>query len=116
MANSPENEPKRTPSREQGNPFSDLASIPSDAFRRALQHGMDSAEPMFLSEDDSRIAIAQAIRQAMAERELTVYQLHEATGLSVDILNTFIEAEAIISDSFPITMIGQALGIDLGNL
>ena len=77
---------------------------------------MDSANPVLLSEDDSKIAIAQAIRQAMEERGISFYQLHEATGLFIEVVNAFIAAEGDISDSLPITKIERELRVNLTGL
>ena len=98
-----ERQPYKKQKQASINPLSDLASISPDAYREALARDMDSANPVLLSEIDSKIAIAHAIKQAMQYQDITVYQLHEVTGLAVDTIDAFISAQADLSDSLPIT-------------
>jgi len=93
-----------------------LTTVPVDALRRALQHDLDSGTPLILSEDDSKIAIGQAIRTAMQAQEITAYLLHERTGLPTDIIQEFIEGRGDISDSEAMQKIQAALRVRLSHL
>jgi hypothetical protein len=93
-----------------------LTTVPVDGLQRALQHDLDSGNPLFLSENDSTIAIGQAIRTAMEDREITAYILHEKTGLPIDIVQDFIDGRGDLSASEPLQKIEAALQVRLSHL
>ena len=94
----------------------DLTAVPVDELARVLQHDLDSPNPIFLSEEDSKIAIAHAIREAMETREMSVYHLHERTGLSCDVIEELINGTGDISDSDPLRKLEVALSVRLCDL
>lgn len=94
----------------------DLTAVPVDALARALQHDLDSPSPLFLSEEDSKIAIAQAIQEAMETLKVSVYHLHERTGLSCDVIEDLRNGTGDISDSEPLRKLEHALGVPLSHL
>jgi len=94
----------------------ELTTVPGDVLKLALQRDLDSGTPVFLSEEDSKIAIGQEIRTAMAAQEMTAYLLHEKTGLPIDIVQEFIEGRGDISDSEPLQKIEAALRVRLSHL
>lgn len=100
----------------QNDELTALTHIPVAALRRALAHDLDSPSPLFLSVEDSQIAIAQAIREAMDHQHLTTYHLHEMTGLSCDFIEAMMNEEGDLSDSEPLSRIQEALGIRLTHL
>jgi hypothetical protein len=98
------------------NELEQLTTIPVDAFERARQHDLDSGNPFFLAEEDSKIAIGQAIREAMRVREINVYTLHEKTGLLCDVIEALMNGTGDISDSDPIQRLEAALRTRLTHL
>jgi len=94
----------------------ELTAVPVEALTRALRHDLDSPTPIFLSEEDSKIAIAHAIREAMETREMSVYRLHEKTGLPCDVIEGLRNGTGDISDSEPLQRLEDALGVPLSHL
>lgn len=94
----------------------DLTAVPVDALTRALRHDLDSPNPILFSEEDSKIAIAQAIREAMETRKMSVYHLHEKTGLPCDVIEDLTNGTGDISDSEPLQKLEDALGVPLSHL
>lgn len=93
-----------------------LTAIPVDAMQRALRYNLDSAEPLLLSLDDSKIAVGQAIREAMHHKGATVYHLHEETGLSCELIEDMMNGSGDLSDSEPLQKLEAALGVRLTHL
>ena len=93
-----------------------LATLSCETFRRALEHDLDSPNPLFLTEDDSRIAIASAMHEALQARRRSVYDLHEKTGLDCTFLEEMLNGTGDISDSEPLQKIERALGVPLSHL
>lgn len=93
-----------------------LTTIPVDALVRARQHDLDSANPLFLAEEDSKIAISHAIQEAMRVREMNVYTLHEKTGLPCDVIEGLMNGTGDVSDSDPIQRLEAALRTRLSHL
>lgn len=52
----------------------------------------------------------------MHRLEMSVYRLHELTGLTCDFIDQIIEGTADISDSEPISKLEVALGVRLNHL
>jgi hypothetical protein len=113
---SPGRKPTHTVSSDAASELEKLTTIPVDALLRAQQHDLDSANPLFLSEEDSKIAIGQAIREAMSIQEITVYILHEKTGLSCNVIKALMSGTGDISDSDPIQRLEFALRTPLSHL
>ena len=97
-------------------PLNQLTSVPREAFERAIAHGKDVAHSVIMTVEDSQIAIAWAVREAMAHVEMSVYRLHEVTGLSCDFIDQILEGTADISDSEPISKLEMALRVRLNHL
>lgn len=93
-----------------------LTSLPTAAFDRGLEHGKDRAYAMLSSVEDSQIAIAWAVREAMEKLELGIYRVHELTGLTCDYIEAVLEARADICDSEPIRKLELALQVQLNHL
>lgn len=107
---------RRPPSSDGANELAKLTMIPADALERARQHDLDSAKPLFLSEEDSKIAIGQAIREAMSVQNKNVYTLHEKTGLPCEVIEALMNGTGDISDSDPIQRLEDALRTRLSHL
>ncbi len=93
-----------------------LTTVPADAFERALQHDLDSPHPIFLSEEDSRLAIGHALREAMEAQGVSVYHLHEQTGISYEFLENMLNGSGDISDSEPLHKLENTLHVRLSHL
>jgi hypothetical protein len=106
----------RTSPPRQNDELTALTLIPVAVLRRTLTHDLDSPSPLLLSVEDSQIAIAQAIREAMEDQRVTIYHLHEMTGLSCDFIEAMVNEEGDLSDSEPLSKIQEALGIRLTHL
>jgi len=109
-------EPKNNHRKAAQTALNDLAATSADALRRALDANLDMGFPVLLTESDSKIAIAQEIRRAMMERQLTPFLVSEMSGLAVEVIESFLEARAQINDSQLITDLEAALGISLRHL
>lgn len=105
-----------TPSSSHDDPLRQLAAVPRDALDRAISHGKDVADSLMRTAEDSQIAIAWAVREAMQKLEIGVYQLHELTGLSCDFIDAILEGVADITDSEPISKLESALHVSLNHL
>jgi hypothetical protein len=116
MTPSRDREPRHTASNDGTGELKKLTTIPVDALERARQHDLDLANPLFLSEEDSKIAIGQAMREAMSAQEITVYILQEKTGLSCDVIEALMSGTGDISDSDPIQRLEFALRTPLTHL
>lgn len=114
MMNTPRDE--RSQADSSPNPLSQLTSVPREAFDRAIAHGKDVAHSPILTVEDSQLAIAWAVREAMGRLEISIYHLHELTGLECDFIDKVIEGTADISDSEPISKIEAALRVRLTHL
>ena len=112
--------PKQEPPRGDPTPTQDelqkLTSIPVEALKRAIAHDLDSGNPLILSEEESKIAIAQAMREAMTAQEMSVYHLHEKTRLPCEVIEALMNGTGDISDSDPIQRIEVALRVRLCHL
>jgi len=97
-------------------PLSQLTSVPRETFKRAIAHSKDVAHSVIMTVEDSQIAIAWAVREAMERLEMTVFNLHERTGLDCDFIDKILEGAADISDSEPISKLEAALGVRLNHL
>lgn len=116
MSINPEHQPPRGDPTQAQDELQKLTTIPVKALKRAIEHDLDSAHPLLLSEEDSRIAIAQAMREAMTAQEISVYHLHEKTRLPRDVIEAFMNGTGDISDSDPIQRIEVALRVRLSHL
>jgi hypothetical protein len=116
MTPSRDRDPRQTNASGVRSELEKLTAIPVDAFERARQHDLDSGNPFFLAEEDSKIAIGQAIREAMSVREINVYTLHEKTGLPCDVIEALMNGTGDISDSDPIQRLEAALRTRLTHL
>lgn len=110
---SPDEQPSN---KSKSEALSQLTSVPRDAFERAIAHGKDVAHSVIMTVEDSQIAIAWAVREAMARLEISIYHLHELTGLECDFIDRILEGTADISDSEPISKLEVALGVRLNQL
>jgi hypothetical protein len=106
----------KNPDQEAQDPLSSLSTVSPAAFERAIQHGKDKAYALISTVEDSQIAIAWAVREAMSKLEIGTYELHELTGLPCDYIDEVLEARADISDSEPISKLEQALHVQLNHL
>lgn len=106
---SPRNEPLSAP-------LNLLTTVPREVFERAIAHSKDVAESVIMTVEDSQLAIAWAVREAMHRLEMSIYRLHELTGLECDFIDKILEGVADISDSEPISKLEVALGIRLHHL
>lgn len=104
------------PDRSTSNSLSQLTTVPREAFERAIAHSKDVGESLIMTVEDSQIAIAWGVREAMHRLEMSVYRLHELTGLTCDFIDQIIEGTADISDSEPISKLEVALGVRLNHL
>jgi hypothetical protein len=93
-----------------------LTIVPAEVLRRAIQHDLDVPCSLLLSEEDSRIAISQAIQEALEAQNSNVYTLHERTGLSCDFIEKMLDGSGDIRDSDPLQRIQAALGVRLSHL
>ena len=89
--------------------LAELVNIPVNTFRAAHRSDQDSGTPLILTERDSQIAISHAIKQAMEQEGVTLYLLAEKSGLSVEIVQTYIDGSGSVSDTDPLTRLDQAL-------
>jgi hypothetical protein len=89
--------------------LAELVNVPTDAFRAAHRSDQDSGTPLILTEQDSQIAISHAIKQAMEQEGVTLYLLAEKSGLSVEVVQTYIDGSGSVSDTYPLTRLDQAL-------
>ena len=86
-----------------------LVNVPADAVEAAHRSDQDSPTPLILTERDSQIAISHAIKQAMGQEGVTLYLLAEQSGLSVEVVQTYIDGSGSVSDTGPLTRLDQAL-------
>jgi hypothetical protein len=93
-----------------------LTAVPREALHRAIAHSKDVAESVIMTVEDSQIAIAWAVREAMERLDMSIYHLHELTGLECDFIDKIIEGSADISDSEPLSKLEVALGVRLNSL
>jgi hypothetical protein len=89
--------------------LAELVNIPADTFRAAHRSDQDSGTPLILTERDSQIAISHAIKQAMEQEGVTVYLLAEKSGLSVEVVQDYIDGSGSVSDTDPLTKLDRAL-------
>lgn len=108
--------PKKNSHQDTQDALAELVVTPPEAFKRAINHGRDTAYAIMSTVEDSQIAIAWAVREAMQKLELSIYTLHELTGLPCEYIAGIIEARADISDSEPISKLEQALHVQLAHL
>ena len=106
----------KSPHQEAQDALSTLSSVSPAAFERAIQHGKDSAYAVISTVEDSQIAIAWAVREAMSTLEIGIYRLHELTGLTCDYIGDVLEARADLTDSEPISRLERALHVQLNHL
>jgi hypothetical protein len=111
-----EKSPKNKSHSQLDEALSQLIMTPADAFERAISHGKDSAYAVLSTVEDSQIALAWAVREAMQKLEIGIFNLHELTGLTCDYIDAILEARADISDSEPIGKLEQALHVRLNHL
>lgn len=97
-------------------PLKDLTMVPKEALCRAIAHGQDSTNSAFYTVEDSRIAIAWAVREAMESQGMKVYPLHELTDLPCEFIDAVLAGTADISDSEPISKLEFALRTSLNHL
>lgn len=108
---------KNTPSDgSPSDPLHQLTVVPREAFQQAIAHSKDVGESLIMTMEDSQIALAWAVREAMHRLEMSVYRLHELTGLTCDFIDQIIEGTADISDSEPISKLEVALRVRLDHL
>ncbi len=108
---------KNTPSDgSPSDPLNQLTAVPREAFQRAIAQSKDVGESLIMTMEDSQIAIAWAVQEAMSRLEMSVYRLHELTGLECDFIDQILESSADISDSEPISKLEGALGVRLNHL
>lgn len=65
---------------------------------------------------DSQADIAEELQSAMRLQSVSVYELHERTGLSCELIDSILDASYDLSDSLPISIIEQELKIHLNDL
>jgi len=116
MSMHPEYGPRRGDRKRASNEIKELNAIPVEALERALKYDLDSGNPLLLSEKDSKIAIAQAMKEAMAAQRISVYHLHEKTRLPCEAIEALVNGTGDISDSEPIQRIEVALRVRLSHL
>jgi hypothetical protein len=96
----PHNEqPKQHPA------LDDLREIPGNVF-----------DTFFGNEDDSRQAIAEAVRGALDSQGLSVYVLHEQSGLSCEVIDGVLDGHIDLRDSEVLTTLQFALKVPLTHL
>jgi hypothetical protein len=66
--------------------------------------------------EESQANIAAAIRAAMEDKQISVYELHELSGVDLDIVQDLADGDYDLHDSEPITKIEEQLGISLRHL
>jgi len=93
-----------------------LTTVSRETLRRALEHDLDSPNPLLVTEDDSRIAISFSMHEALQARRMSVYDLHEKTGLDCTFIEEMLNGTGDISDSEPLQKIERALGVPLSHL
>ena len=104
MAPSPFDHRKPNPER-TNDALQGLTSIPGnvwDTFMHTVQ--------------ESRDAISEAVKEAMEEKGISVYRLHEDTGLSCDFIESVLDATMPLNDSGPISLLERALQVRLNHL
>lgn len=82
-----------------------LTSIPGNIWETFMQ-----------SVQESRDAISEAVKEAMNEKGISVYGLHEETGLSCDFIESVLDATMPLNDSEPISKLERALRVRLNHL
>jgi ribosome-binding protein aMBF1 (putative translation factor) len=82
-----------------------LTSIPGNIWETFMQ-----------SVQESRDAISEAVKEAMEQKGISVYHLHEETGLSCDFIESVLDATMPLNDSEPISLLERALQIRLNHL
>ncbi len=77
----------------------------------------DFGSPLFRGEDESQMIISQAVRRAMDEKGISLFELHERSQLPIeDLQNLLTRAKIDLRDSDPLVRLEQALGTSLRHL
>ena len=82
-----------------------LTSIPGNVWDTFMQ-----------SVQESRDAISEAVKEVMEEKEISVYRLHEETGLSCDFIESVLDATMPLNDSELISRLERGLQVRLNHL
>ena len=104
MAPTPSDD-KRADKERTNEALQGLTSIPGNVWDTFMQ-----------SVQESRDAISEAVKEAMEEKGISVYSLHEDTGLSCDFIESVLDATMPLNDSEPISILERALKVRLNHL
>lgn len=96
---------KRRSEPQSNDALQGLTSIPGNVWETFMQ-----------TVQESRDAISEAVKEAMDDKGISVYHLHELTGLSCDFIDSVLDATMPLNDSKPISLLERALQVRLNHL